>query len=188
MNNLNKGISNVVLTILLAWVIAGILSLVVGKAHAAGWVKDTISENKLTSIINSGDQGGVLKLTCDVNTKHLALQYMFEGKVYDFFIIRKFGDIDGNSPEGKIGVGMGTTTQAQVYKGLINNKGAISVVRFPVGTKAIWDKAIENDGELPPALEQLGEEFFLTGSDVLPLMNKIGAGCPLVPGDQTPIF
>ncbi|UQT03365.1 hypothetical protein YUBABA_01590 [Serratia phage vB_SmaM-Yubaba] len=164
------------------------VSLFASSVFAAGWEIDSTNGNKLTSIINSGDQGGVLKLSCDTSTKKLALQYMFEGKVYDFFVIRKFGDINGSVAEGKISIGLGTTTQAQVFKELMFNKGAIAVIRFPVGTKAIWDKAIEDVAPVPPALEQEGEEFFLTGNDITTLMNKIGSSCPFNPADKDPIF
>lgn len=177
-----------VLKVILTVVIALTIILYTTVADAAGWEVDKQEGTHLLSIRNVGDQGGFLKLSCNVETKKLSLQYMFDHKVYDFFIIRKFGDVDGNSVNGKIAVGMGTTTQAQVFHDLVVNRGAIAVIRMPVGTKAIWDKAIADNNPIPPAIEQEGEEFFLMGNDISKLMNKLGSSCPFNAEDKEPIF
>lgn len=170
-------------------VIAVLTVLFTGKANAAGWEVDNVTtDGRVMSIHNRGDQGGFLKLTCDADTKHLSLQYLFEDKEYDFFMFRNFGDTDMTNTRNKLLVGMGVTTQADVFRTLLVNSVAFSAARFPIGTKAIMDEAFRTKKPNPPELIQEGEEYFLAGTEVGSLLNKIGATCPFVTDDQTVIF
>ncbi|AEV89739.1 hypothetical protein OBP_302 [Pseudomonas phage OBP] len=176
-------------------------ALIVGMnpSHAAtppvGWhlADPEVKElSHLKIISNRGDLGGELSLICNKDTKKISLTYSFDGKQYDFYIVRNFGDSNPTA-EGKLLVGAGDASQGDVFWHLMRNDQGFSIDRFPVGTKKIWDdsvaKAVKSNGDVtPPDIKQEGEEFFISGPKTNTLLNHVGAYCPLVPGDNAPVL
>lgn len=152
-----------------------------------GWVPSPPVFNTLVSITNRGDQGGELTVSCNKETKNLVMTYSLGGKQYDFFFVRNFGDID-QEPATKLLIGSGATSQATTYYNLMRNDRGFIVGRFPIGTKANWDKAIQEKSKVGPDMVQEGEEFFISGPEIKGLLNNLAAVCRFNPEDQTPIF
>jgi hypothetical protein len=135
----------------------------------------------LIGMTNRGEQGGELALICNTQTHKLNLTYNGGGKQYDVFVFRKFGVTDMNTQDraGKFIVGMMGTTQSDVYYNVLNADKAFVVARFPIGTKAAYDKAIANNATNMPAIQQEGDEFFLVGDDWKKLLKDISVQCPV---------
>lgn len=182
--------------IVLAVVLGGIA---VGKAYGAtavpGWqdVTPTVKElSHLKVIATTGDQGGEIALICNTQTKRLNITYSFEGKQYDFFVIRNFGDTSQDASTKMI-VGAGIYTQADIFWHLMRDEYAFSVGRFPVGSKKLWGDAVdktkrEGTNVPPPNLQQEGEEYFIAGPQIKLLLNQIGAYCPMNAEDKRPVL
>lgn len=162
-------------------------------AEDYGWKELTFQDSSMKHLIgmtNRGDQGGEVALICNTKTHKLNMTYNGGGKQYDLFVFRKFGVTNVDTPDtaGKFLVGMEVTTQADVYYNVLNADKAFAVARFPVGTKAIIDKAIAKTPNNLPVIEQEGDEFFVVGNDWKNLLGKISKECPVHFNNDQVIF
>lgn len=152
-----------------------------------GWKIDKLDvHNNVIGIKNIGDQGGVMKLTCDIETGRINLTYSQKGKVYDFFVLRRFGD-NLSAPGTKLLIGSATMTQAQLYAGLGGAKGGYEIEFYPVGTKAIWDTNIRT-ANVEAKYTPEGYEFFITGTGLPQSLIDMTKSCALDEGDSKPRY
>lgn len=155
-----------------------------------GW-KSVIDKNgKITGLSNIGEQGGLLKVTCNADTHRLKVTYSFGKQEYDMFVFRKFGVVDMKQPgsDGKFFYGTGMTTQAVVYFNVLTADKAFTIARFPIGSKVIWDNAIKNKAANAPEIKQEGDENFLAGEGWKATLRSMSTDCPFNANDEDGIF
>lgn len=175
-----KYLIGVLLSILYMWSIPT-------TASTFGWGINAMNAQKKTlGIINVGDDGGILKLTCDEKTKMLNIAYESEGRLYDFYVIRRFGET-ATDGKGTAMIGGKILSQAGLYNTILNAEGGFSIVRYPIGTQQRWFDNIESK-RINAKYVPEGEEFFITGDIVWLQIEEMVKTCPFNPGDKTPLF
>lgn len=171
--------------------LAGWANVVYGVDDKAfGWKPVVDTQGKIVGMSNTGEQGGVLTLTCDAKSKRLKADYHFGGTSYDFYIFRRFGVVDmtKSDMDGKFYVGAGLTRQSDVYYNITTADKAFAIARFPVGSKAIWDHAISTQAPMGPQLLQEGDEVFLAGDDYQQYVKALSLNCPVNENTETSVF
>lgn len=152
-------------------------------APQMGWKIDKLDQhNNVIGLKNVGDQGGVMELSCNIDTGHIKLTYSFEGKSYDFYLLRRFGDNFTPNDE-KLLIGSLSVNQPQIYTWIGRAHGGFEVERYPVGTKARWEaniKANNINAEYTP----VGHEFFITGNLVYQGIIDMTKSCALNTEDK----
>lgn len=176
-------------------VAALILALFAFSAYAVadkdfGWKPVVDNGGKIIGMSNKGEQGGLLKLSCDIATKKLKMEYHYGKKDFDFYLFRKFGmvDLTHNDTDGKFYVGAGITRQSEVYYNVMNADKAFTVARWPVGSKLIWDHAVKTQSPTGPEITQEGDEVFLAGDGWKPYLKALDANCPINPNSTAAVF
>lgn len=155
-------------------------------AATPGWAIDKLEGTKVVSIENVGDKGGVLNLSCSTETHRVKLDFLVKGKKYDFFIVRRFGDIS-DSTDKKLLIGSTTVSVGKLIKNIGQTEGGFEIIYYPVGTKALWEA--QRDANNPYFEFTIEDgEFFITGNVIKQALADMVKSCELDLHDETPMF
>lgn len=157
------------------------------SANTPGWTRAHTNGNKVTTLMNVGDQGGALVVSCDVKTNNIYIDYIYEGIPIDFFILTKFGT-DGNDEEDGIIVGGGSTTQMEAYRFLLNSPHGLTVSRYAIGSRERLARSVKAGDKVAPELTYVDTEFFITGDVIRGMLNNLAASCPVDSNQNKAIF
>jgi hypothetical protein len=172
-------------------VVSAFFSVSVSASDADfGWKELVAPGTKLIGMTNRGEEGGEIAVICNPETHKLNVTYSVNGKQYDLFAFRKFGinDLNTSDRAGKFVVGLMMATQGDVYYNVLSADKVFQVARFPIGSKAVFEKAIASLNPQQPKIDQEGSEYFLVGNDWKKLLGKLSAQCPVNKDANTPVI
>lgn len=188
--NLKGTVMKKFIAVLVSLVVLVSTSVMATPESDFGWKELQVPGTKLIGMTNRGEEGGEIAVICNTETHKLNVTYSADGKQYDLFAFRKFGmnDLNTSDRAGKFVVGLKMTTQGDVYYNVLSADKVFQVARFPIGSKAIYEKAIASLNPQQPKIDQEGSEYFLVGNDWKKLLGKLSAQCPVNKDANTPVI
>lgn len=147
---------------------------------SVGWVG--ISKNadteEVIGITATGDRGGVITLMCQSDKTIKATYKSPAGKFYDMWAMRNYGHDYGDKKDWLL-AGSEAHTTLDVYTFLLRAEYAFVVDSFEIGSKAKFEKAVEQ-GNGSPKLKESNEapETFVTTEIISGYVQQMVKACP----------
>ncbi|QDJ96982.1 hypothetical protein PQC07_gp023 [Aeromonas phage D3] len=142
-----------------------------------GWVVDKRTEDgKAYMIRNKGNNGGVIRLGCNVPGGDVSVKYIYRGLNKDFFIIELLTDARLDSYPYTAMYGVKSLNQAAMYKQFAMTDAGFMMTRFAEGAAERFFKS-RKDREVYGLPRPIGTELFVGHEQVADYINDVKATC-----------